>query len=74
MSATSRSPRPGDDTKGVSQKNSQLTIKEGSDRVVSGIYFRSIKRWILKHSPTAVQMRLARSMGYLRNFDNLTRL
>lgn len=36
MSAKSRSPRPGDDTIGIAQKNSQPTVKdEGSDRVVS---------------------------------------
>lgn len=47
--------------------------KEGTDRVVCGVYCRSVKRGILKHSPTTAQQRYARCVGFQRNFDCLIR-
>lgn len=42
--------------------------KEGIDRVVCGVYFRSVKRGILKRSLTSAQQRYAKCVGFQRNF------
>lgn len=71
-SAKSRSARHGDYIICIPLNKFPAKNKGGSDRVVCGIYFRSVKRQSLKHSATALQVRRARSMGYQRNFDHLT--